>query len=209
MDVSAPHRAIVPGTEGDVLVELAAVDTPRSGRQVAERIGRSHVAVSRALQQLAVQGIVIARPHPPAILYSLNREHIAAPVVQAMADLRIELLRRLRELFAAWDPAPVHVSLFGSTARRDGDANSDVDLMVIRPDDVDADDPRWEQQLGALSDDVHRWTGNHAQILEFTASELRSMSAVDHPTIANIRADAVLLAGTRLPDRAPRKGTKR
>lgn len=208
MDFSGPQRSIVRGTEGDVLVELAAVDVPRSGRRLAERTGRSHVAVTRALKYLAEQGLVVAQPAPPAILYSLNREHIAAPVVQAMADLRLEFLRRLREHFERWSPTPAHASLFGSAARRDGDAHSDVDLLVIRPDDVDADDPRWKQQLGELSDDVHRWTGNHAQILEFAESEFRALNDEDHPTVASIRTDAVPLAGTRWPERSPRQAKR-
>ncbi len=122
-----------------------------------------------------------------------------------MADLRGELLRRLREHFERWSPAPSHASLFGSTARRDSNEQSDVDLLVIRLDDVDADDPRWEQQLSEISDDVYRWTGNHAQIVEFGESEFRGLIDEDHPTIASIRADSVLLAGRRLPARSARR----
>ena len=36
MDVAAPHRAVVSGLDGDVLVMLAGRNAPMSGRQVAD-----------------------------------------------------------------------------------------------------------------------------------------------------------------------------
>ena len=41
------------------------------------------------------------------------------------------LLDGLRDRIAAWPIAPVHASLFGSAARRDGDERSDIDVLVV------------------------------------------------------------------------------
>lgn len=59
---------------------------------------------------------------------------------------------------------PRHASLFGSVARGDGSVESDVDLLVVCPPRISADDPTWRAQLDTLAVDVYEWTGNHASI---------------------------------------------
>jgi len=196
MDVAAPYRSISTATELDVLVELSRVEALRSGRQLAARVGRSHVAVNRALDGLVEAGLVQRESHPPAFLYSLNREHVAAPVVFALAGLRTELLERLRSMIADWPIAPLSASMFGSAARGDGDAASDIDLLLVRP--RKADENAWDAQVAALADAVRSWTGNHAQILELSEHELRAELAAGNPTLQSIREDAVHLGGREL-----------
>jgi hypothetical protein len=86
--------------------------------------------------------------------------------------------------------------------------DSDLDLFVVRPNDVDAEDEGWREQLDTLSRDVTNWTGNDARVLEYSAKEvqrgLRGRDAVP----ADIGAEGLRLAG---PDRylqlASRRGT--
>jgi predicted nucleotidyltransferase len=132
---------------------------------------------------------------PPSVLYSLNRDHIAAPVALALVGLRGALLDRLRGTLAAWKVAPAHASLFGSAARGDGDVDSDIDLFVVRPARVSAEDPAWREQLEALERDVRRWTGNHAGISEVGEDELARLAAERPPVVAELERDAVTLAG--------------
>ena len=54
-------------------------------------------------------------------LYTLNRQHLAAPAIELLADLRAEFQRRLRDEVAGWQVAPIHLSIFGSAARGAGD----------------------------------------------------------------------------------------
>src|SRR4051794_30709298 len=167
VDVAHPYAAIAPGVEGAVLVVLAGTTAPLTGRQIARLAARgTSPSVSAALDRLVERGLVHRQVAGRAYLHTLNRDHVAAPVVEALAGLRGELLRRLRDALADWDPAPVHVSMFGSGARADGDTSSDIDLLVIRPDGVDAEDDKWRGQLHALADSVYAWTGNHAGISE-------------------------------------------
>src|SRR3954447_3212721 len=122
MDVAHPYAAVTGGgLEGEVLAVLAGTTKPLTGRQVARLARRgSDRGIRLALQRLAVQGLVDTLDAPPAVLYTLNREHIAAPVALALVELRGALLARLRDAIGSWQVAPLHASLFGSAARGDG-----------------------------------------------------------------------------------------
>lgn len=202
MDVSRPYAAITGGgLEGEVLSVLAGTAKPMTGRHVARMVRHgSDRGVRLALNRLAQQGLVDVAEARPALLYSLNREHIAAPVAEALVALRDELVRRLRETVAGWSLRPRHVSLFGSAARGDGDASSDVDLFVVRRDDVDGEDATWRAQLDALAERVRRWTGNHAGIAEVAEADVRRLLAEHPPVIDELRRDAVRIAGPDIRD---------
>jgi predicted nucleotidyltransferase len=199
MDVSRPYSAVAPTVEGDVLVVLAGTTQPLTGRQVARLARRGSVAgVAKALDRLRRQGLVARLDAPPASLYTLNRQHVAAPVVEALAGLRSEFLRRVRDAFSGWEVQPVHASLFGSAARGDGALDSDVDIFVVRPATVDAEDVTWCAQLAGLSDLVYTSTGNRAGIVDFAEQDIRQMLNEKPPVLDELRRDAIDLAGTPL-----------
>ena len=199
MDVARPYRAVVPTLDGDVLVALAGTTRPLTGRQVAQLVRQgSQKAVSVALDRLVEQGVVLREEAGRAYLHVLNRDHIAAPVAELLAAMRGELLQRLRERISSWHVSPVHTSLFGSTARGDGDTQSDVDLLVVRPGHVDAEDPAWRAQLDDLASAVHAWTGNHAGVIELSEEEFRELPTRHPPLLTDLRDDGIDLAGTPL-----------
>jgi predicted nucleotidyltransferase len=196
VDVARPYTAIVPSLDGDVLVVLAGTRRPLTGRQVAERAHRgSQSAVAAVLDRLVDQGLVLREQAGRAYLHVLNREHLAGPIVESLADLRSELIRRLRQDIESWETQPASAVLFGSTARADGDAASDIDLLVIRPDEADAEGGQWRTQLERLAERVVLWTGNHAAIIELAESELLRLQQDDPPIVTSLRQDGVDLAG--------------
>lgn len=196
MDVARPYAAVAPGVEGDVLAVLAGTTAPLTGRQIARLAARgTSPSVSAVLNRLVEQGLVHRQVAGRAYLHTLNRDHVAASAAQALAGLRGELLRRLRAALAAWEPAPVHASMFGSAARADGDTSSDIDLLVIRPDGVDAEDETWRDQLHALAESVYAWTGNHAGISELAEAELAKLRRKPPPVLKDVRAHGIDLAG--------------
>ncbi len=199
MDVSRPYSAVAPTVEGDVLVVLAGTTHPLTGRQVARLARRGSVAgVAKALGRLGEQGLVTRLEAPPASLYTLNRQHVAAPVAEALAGLRSEFLKRLRDAISAWEIQPVHASLFGSAARGDGAPGSDVDLFVVRPAAIDGEDPTWSDQLADLSDLVFASTGNRAGIIDFAERDVEQMLDENPPILAELGRDAIDLAGISL-----------
>lgn len=196
MDLSRPMRVVTPTLDGDVLVVLAGTDAPLTGRQVHLLLGRaSEAGVRQALGRLVEQGIVVRSPAGRAHLYRLNREHLAAPHVIALAGLRAALIERLRGELAGWGVRPALAVLFGSAARRESDEWSDLDLLVVRPAGIHADDPRWRAQVDELARRAHAWTGNDAEVLEYGEEELPARLAAE-PVLAAAARDGVALAGS-------------
>jgi predicted transcriptional regulator len=195
MDVSKPFTAISPSVDADVLVVLAGSTKPRSGRELARRAGRSNTGVQHVLDRLVEHGLVNREEVGRSFLYELNRDHLLAATVEQMAGARAELVRRLRDAIDGWGIPPVHASLFGSAARGDGDASSDIDLLVVRPADVDPGDAAWRGQLDELADQVRCWTGNDAGIAEVSEGELPRLRKDRPPVVEEVSEDAVDLAG--------------
>ena len=197
MDVARPYAAVTgSGLEGEVLAVLAGTTRPLTGRQIA-RLARngSDRGLRLALNRLAEQGLVDTMEARPAILYTLNREHIAAPVALALVDLRRALFGRIRGAIEQWEVAPVHASVFGSAARGDGDTASDIDVFVVRPAAVAPDDAAWTAQLDSLANAITRWTGNHAGVSDVGVDELEALVADESPIVGELKRDAVTLAG--------------
>lgn len=201
MDVARPYSAVVPSLDGDVLVALAGVTSPLTGRQVANRARRgSQSAVSAVLDRLVEHGLVLRQQAGRAQLHTLNRAHVAAPAVEALARARSELFDRISQKVLTWpeEVRPANVTLFGSAARGDGDVRSDIDLFIVRPSDVHEDETLWERQIADLTEAVFLWTGNHASIVQTSVEDLPEfiLSATD--LVTSLQADGVDLAGINL-----------
>jgi predicted nucleotidyltransferase len=208
MDVAFPHSAVSPTLEGDVLIVLAGTTRPLTGREVARLAGRgTPAAVAAALNRLVQQGLVLRDEIGGSFLHTLNRDHLAAPAVLVLAGLRTELVARLRAALGDWEVQPVSAALFGSAARGDGDADSDMDLLVVRPPQVDEEDDRWRAQMVRLAEDVHAWTGNHASLIEVAEQDLPGLLDARPPVLDSLRTEAIPLAGLPparlLSDREP------
>lgn len=196
MDLSRPYTAVCPTLDSGVLSVLAGTTRPLTGREVARLVGRpSHSGVADVLNRLADHGLVDREEAGRAYLFTLNREHLAAPAVEVLAHLRSELLSRLRFAVDSWEIAPIHVSLFGSAARGEGDTDSDIDLFVVRPESVDSENPGWRAQLDLLSRRVLRWTGNQAGIAEIGETDVSRLRQDEPPILEELRADAIVIAG--------------
>jgi predicted nucleotidyltransferase len=197
VDLARPYTVICPTLDSGVLTVLAGTTRPLTGREIARLLGRpSHSGVLDALNRLVEHGLVDREEAGRAFLFTLNREHLAAPAVDVLAHLRSELLDRLRETIASWDIEPVHVSLFGSAARGEGNTDSDIDLFIVRPKKVKSEDPRWQEQLDLLARQIQRWTGNRAGIAEVGKGAVPRLRKEQPPILAELRADAITIAGT-------------
>jgi predicted nucleotidyltransferase len=194
-----PSEAVVPTLDGPVLIALARLTGPVTGRQLHRLIEvGSEAGVRNVLTRLAHQGIVRASPAGSAVLYAVNREHVAWPAVQALAGLRGELLSRLRSALGAWDPRPRTAALFGSVARGDGDADSDIDLLLIRQRRTHVEDEAWQAQVARLREDVTAWTGNTCQVYDIGSDDLQRHIAARDPLVTAWRTDAITVCGTDL-----------
>jgi hypothetical protein len=196
MDLTRPYAVIAPTLDPGVLTVLAGTNRPLTGREIARLLGRpSHSGVRAALDRLVIQGLVEREEAGRAFLFTLNREHLAAPAAELLAGLRDELLHRIRGVIAGWAVEPDHLSLFGSAARGDGGTNSDIDLFVVRPEAVDRRNTAWRVQLDLFAVQIERWTGNPARIAEMGRSETAQLKKERPEIVDELRSDAITLAG--------------
>jgi DNA-binding transcriptional ArsR family regulator len=196
VDLARPHRLIAHPLDGSVLAVLTGTTRPLTGREIARLAPEgSQPGISKALGRLVDEGLVHRQEAGNALLYQLNRDHLAAPAAELLAQLRGTLIERLRDELSSWTIQPAHGSLFGSAARGDGDSASDIDLLVVRPANVPDNDPHWQAQLDGLVDSVERWTGNPASVSELAEPDVARLAEERPPVIAAIATDAITLAG--------------
>ncbi|MGH8907153.1 MAG: nucleotidyltransferase domain-containing protein [Egibacteraceae bacterium] len=197
MDVSLPLSVLAPGVRGKVLTALARATEQLSGREVARRAGVSQRGAALVLHDLEAHGLVRAHETRSAVYYWLVREHIAADLVLALADLPATLRSFVRERVAGWATPPLSVVLFGSTARGDGDVDSDIDLLVIRPPHIneDDDDDQWWADASDLFIGLYQLTGNPTSMFDWTPAKLQ---ACRPEFVENVLHDSILLWGRPL-----------
>ena len=199
MDLSNPIRSVIPASQGEVLAVLARTDRPLTGRRVAELTdGRlSQKGANLALRALVRAGLVLVEPQPPSNLYRLNRQHLAAPSIEALVSLRDRLIAAMAEHIAGWKIATDGAWLFGSAARGDGDESSDIDVIVLRPDEVD---DAWDDQVEQFASAITAWTGNRCAVIEYTTGEFAElMNRAEDRLAVGLRSDAVALTSAEMP----------
>lgn len=198
MDLSQPLRSVSPGVDSDVLGVLASTHAPLTGNRVALLAGRSYAQVRAVLRRLVAHGLVNAERIGNAVAYALNREHVAAGFITGLTDLHAAVEQRIHGLLADWTIQPHAVVAFGSFARRDGDEHSDIDLLLVRPPELDEDDPLWAEQRYELASGLERWTGNRAQIIDLAPDELLAATEAEEPLIASLTQEGQVLLGPEL-----------
>lgn len=195
MDLSRPLATITPTLDGDILTVLANQDvTFTTGRLRRVLARHSEEGIRKVLRRLARQGIVRSDRIGNAFAYRLNRDHLAAEHIIRLAQLKETLLRRLEARLASWQVPPLYAAVFGSAARGSMTADSDLDLLLIRPDEVDRG--VWDHQVNELVADVTRWIGNDTRPLEFTYAELLDRGRYE-PVLADVLNDGLTLIGDR------------
>jgi predicted nucleotidyltransferase len=195
MDFRQPLRVVTPTLDAEVLRVLAGTTAGLTGREISRLMGsKTHEGTRRVLERLVTQGIVLREPVGRAYSYQLNRDHLAAPHVEGLAALRLELVARLRRRIGEWRTAPLLAVLFGSVARGDADPTSDVDLLVIRPAKIDPDSDEWRDQLLDLERSTTAWTGNDTRVLEYDERELRA-EAREESVLREALVDGIELYG--------------
>lgn len=198
MDFVRPIEATVPGAQGRVLAVLAETTAELNLRTIAQLAGISQAQASRLLPDLVALGVVERREVPPASLFRLVPEHVVSQALLALARSTDTVLDEMRRLAGALPQPPVSVIVFGSFARREAGADSDIDVVIVRPAEVDGDDDAWSASIEAWRRDVRRLTGNPVEVLEVSADEAVRKLAGRTQVWADIRRDGCTAYGLRL-----------
>lgn len=200
MDFVRPIEAIVPGAQGRVLAVLVETTAELNLRTIAQLAGISQAQASRLLPELVALGVVERREVPPSSLFRLVREHVASRALLAIARSTDVVLDEMGRRAGTLQLPPVSVIVFGSFARREADAESDIDVVVVRPSDVDEDDDTWVESLDAWRLDVRRLAGNPVEVLEVGAEEAATKLAGRSQVWADIRRDGHIVHGLSIDE---------
>lgn len=202
MDLSFPLATIAPTLDAGVLHVLAATTAGCTAAEVHRRLGHgSDEGVRKVLARLVRQGVVHAETPARYSLYRLNREHVAAPHIEALTRVRDQIFENIRVEVAGWQITPLHAGLFGSFARGTADSDSDIDVLLVRPELLagHAEDA-WLDQLDHLERRIREWTGNAAQIIDLAPGPLGQMAHDGDPLLDSWRAEDIPVHGERFLD---------
>ena len=141
--VSDPQSALryplsaIFSTEAAVRIvrELALSGNACSTGYLAGRAKVSIHTVRRTLERLVELGVVASVGLGPYPTYRLSRDHPLAPAIVALFEAeakRIEsVFSGIREIARSMVPRPEAVWVFGSVARHEDEASSDLDIAVV------------------------------------------------------------------------------
>lgn len=187
MQLQSPFATMTTSVDGDVLAVLARAPGPMTIADICSLVpDRSYAGVRNSADRLVEQGVVDGHRTGRTKSFSLNREHLAADAITALADLRRALLERLR---ADCDAIPLrYAALFGSGARGAMRPDSDLDVCFIVEHGRRAEA---EGQIHALCRAAGRWTGNAVRPLVFDEDEIGGTD----PLLASVARDGIPIAG--------------
>lgn len=171
-----PFEAITPTLDGDVLLVLARAEASFTGGELARLIPHASTdGVRKAAQRLVKHGAVTLEQVGNAYNYRLNRDHVLADAIVAIASAQDLVAGRVRVHVDRWPVPPEAVVLFGSAARREMTAGSDIDLLVVGDEEI-------ENSVFALADSMTSWTGNDVRALRLDKAQV-SRRLADHDTL--------------------------
>lgn len=115
-----------------VLDSLLSSPEAMSGRKIARQTNLSPTTVNGALGDLEERGFVKSQRKGKANLWSLQSDNKLIEQIRLFAQVQDEVAGKV--VTQALGSEPVSITLFGSTARGESGADSDLDLLIISKD---------------------------------------------------------------------------
>lgn len=157
-------------------------------RQIARHVNASVGAVQRELEKLAEVDLIVRTEVGNQVFYQVNQRHPVSAEMQALVGKTLGIFNILR---SALEQLAERVSLafvYGSVARQEEKAGSDIDLMIIG--DVALDDV-----LARLSD-AETKLGRAVNPTVYSVNEFRKkLAGGNHFLNAVVSGNKVLLIG--------------
>lgn len=160
------------------------------------------------LPGLVELGVVERHEVPPASLFRLVTEHVAARALLGLARSGDAVMVEVGEITRRLPQPPASVIVFGSFARRQAGIDSDIDVVVVRPSGVSEDDDGWSESMEQWRSEVRRLTGNPVDVLEISVEEAAERLASGATVWADIRRDGQVVHGLSVEEllRSPQRG---
>jgi predicted nucleotidyltransferase len=176
-------------TRGAILALLyGRTDQSFYTRQIAREVNASVGAVQRELENLSNVGLIVRTSVGSQVFYQANR---GAPVFREMHDLVNKTIGVFSVLRSALQPLSKQIVVafvYGSVAREEETAQSDVDLMVVGKVTLD-------EVLSRLSS-IEKNIGRPINPTVYSVMELKSkLASGNHFLTAVLKGQKVFLVG--------------
>jgi predicted nucleotidyltransferase len=200
MDFVHPVEAVIPGAQGRVLAVLAETTAELNLSTLARLAHVSGAQASRVMPGLVDLGLVARREVPPSSQFRLIREHIAAQAILDLARSREIALSRIGAAADQLAVPPVSIIVFGSFSRGEAGERSDLDAIVVRPDEVSEDDDVWATGVERWRNEARAVTGNRVEVFEVSRDEVRSRLASKAPLWRDVVRDGIAVHGSTMDE---------
>lgn len=198
MDFVHPVHGVIPGVQGRILAVLAETTAELNLRAIASIANVSEAQASRVLPRLVAIGLVERREAPPSALFRLVRDHIAAGPILALSRSRDRMIQRMRQIAEELPVPPASVIIFGSFARGEADADSDIDTLMIRPTGVIESDETWSSSVQQWIDRIGEVSGNRVEVLEADEDDVSERLSRRGSVWQDIERDGLVINGRPL-----------
>jgi predicted nucleotidyltransferase len=159
-------------------------------REISRDIDTSVGAVQRELENLAQVGLVERSVSGRQVYYQANRRHPVFAEIRSLIAKTIGVFQLLRSALMPFEERVSLAFVYGSMARAEENAGSDVDLMIVG--DVDLD-----EVLTQLAP-VERAISRTINPTIYSADEFKSrLQGGNHFLRAVMRGEMVILLGDR------------
>ena len=197
--------ALGSGSKLRLLRALLAHRRPRAVRELARLIGMSLPPVLRALRELEALGFVTIASTSAQFLCEFNQHHQLVPALDALfaagqswRDLVFTSLQAaMHEVNGAQHHRIVAAWIFGSMARGDATATSDLDLFLLTTSADAADALR--DALAEQSAAWHTTLGVHVQPIVLADAQAWQQRSRRSAFLHNVLRDGRLLLGVPRP----------
>ena len=85
--------------------------------------------------------------------------------------------------------------VFGSFARGEADAESDIDTVFVRPLDVDDSDEAWADSVDEWRSRIRRISGNPVEVIEVDTDTIGTRLASRQSVLRDIRREGIVVHG--------------
>ena len=176
-------------TRGAVLALLyGRADQSFYTRQIAREVNASVGAVQRELENLSKVGLILRKTTGSQVFYQVNRDTAIFPEMRALINKTIGIFGVLRSALRPLSKRIVAAFVYGSVAREEETAQSDVDLMVVGEATLD-------EVLSRLST-AEKGIGRSVNPTVYSVAEFKSkLAARNHFLTSVLKGEKVFLFG--------------
>lgn len=176
-------------TRGAILALLyGRADQSFYTREIAREVDASVGAVQRELENLSKVGLILRKSVGRQVFYQANRDIAIFPEMRALINKTIGIFGVLRSALRPLATQIIVAFVYGSVAREQETAQSDVDLMVVGKASL-------EEVLSRLST-AEKGIGRSINPTVYSMTEFKSkLAAGNHFLISVLKGQKVFLLG--------------